>query len=172
MDPTCVWSHGEGVEPARLAKLVQDVQVGVDVVAVVVVGRVVLEVPLLGRLHVLRRPPLRLALVIHHVKAHHLHSRQCDQLPHSYGLSYFLPRAAHPELAYQLSYLLSYRSDHINWSTHRLEEEVELRVGVRVACDLEQRDEDILQQLLKIFNDALRLVDVVQPRDLHHKTYI
>ena len=40
----------------------------------------------------------------------------------------------------------------------------------RVDCDLEQRREDVVQQLLKVLDDPLRLVDVVQARDLQ-KTY-
>ncbi len=47
-----------------------------------------------------------------------------------------------------------------------LQEEVELRVGRRVDRDLKQRRKDVVQQLLKILDDALRLVDVVQARHL------
>ena len=49
---------------------------------------------------------------------------------------------------------------------HRLEEEVELGVGVGVDGDLKQGREDVVQQLLKVVHQALRLVDVVQPRYL------
>lgn len=51
--------------------------------------------------------------------------------------------------------------------SHLLEEEVELGVGVGVDGDLEEGREDVVQQLLKIVDQALRLVDVVQSRDLH-----
>jgi len=71
--PTCMWAEGEGVQPPRLAQLVEDVQVGVDVEAVVVVRRVVAQVPLRWGLHVLLGASLRLALVVHHVKPNHLH---------------------------------------------------------------------------------------------------
>lgn len=64
--------ESEGVVAPGLAQLVQDVEVGVGVEGIVGVGGVVLEVPLARVLHVLRRPPLRLALVVHHVEAHHL----------------------------------------------------------------------------------------------------
>ena len=64
--------EGEGIQPPGLPQLVEDVQVGVDVEAVVVVGGVVAQVPLRWRLHVLLGPPLGLALIVHHVKADHL----------------------------------------------------------------------------------------------------
>ena len=70
----------EGVEAACLAQLVEDVEVGVGVEGVVGVGRVVLQVPLARRLHVLCGPPLGLALIVHHVKAHHL-IRKCSSNP-------------------------------------------------------------------------------------------
>ena len=74
-------AQGEGVEAAGLAQLVEGVEVSVGVEGIVTVGRVVLQIPLLGRLHVLRRPPLGLALVIHHVKPNHLH----DNMSFIYG---------------------------------------------------------------------------------------
>lgn len=49
---------------------------------------------------------------------------------------------------------------------HLLEEEVQLGVRVGVDSDLEQRREDVVKQLLKVVHQALRLVDVVQPRNL------
>lgn len=67
-----MWAERKGVEPARLPELVQRVQVGVGVVGIVGVGGVVLQVPLAGALHVLAGPPLGLALVVDHVKPHHL----------------------------------------------------------------------------------------------------
>ena len=67
--------EGDGVEPPALPQLVQSEQVGVHVVSIVGVGRVVLQVPLSWGLHVLGRPPLRPALIIHHVKAHNLHKQ-------------------------------------------------------------------------------------------------
>lgn len=57
-------------------------------------------------------------------------------------------------------------------SPHRAQEEVQLRVRVGVDGDLEERLENVLQQLLKVFNDALRPVDVVQPRDLQPTTKV
>ena len=68
-------SEAEGVEPPGFPQLVEGVQVGIDVEAVVIVGRVVPQVPLGGRLHVLLRPPLRLALIVNHVKTYHLCSQ-------------------------------------------------------------------------------------------------
>ena len=50
--------------------------------------------------------------------------------------------------------------------THLFEEEVELGVGVGVDGDLKEGCEDVVQQLLKIVHQSLRLVDVVQPRNL------
>lgn len=67
-----MWPERDGVQPPRLAQLVERVQVGVRVVRVVRVGRVVLGVPVGRRVHVLVRPALWLALVVHHVESHHL----------------------------------------------------------------------------------------------------
>ena len=47
---------------------------------------------------------------------------------------------------------------------------MQLGVGVGVDGDLKQGREDVVQQLLKVVHQALRLVDVVQPRDLHQQT--
>jgi len=44
---------------------------------------------------------------------------------------------------------------------------VQLGVGVGVHTDFKEGDEDVLQQLLEVLDDALGLVDVVQPRNLH-----
>ena len=49
---------------------------------------------------------------------------------------------------------------------YRFQKEMELWVCVGIYSDLKQGDENILQQLLKILNDALGLVDVVQPWNL------
>jgi len=38
---------------------------------------------------------------------------------------------------------------------------VQLRVGVGVDGDLKERREDVVQQLLKVVDQALRLVDVI-----------
>lgn len=69
--------ESNGVQAPGFSQLVQDVQVGIHVVGIVGVGRVVLQVPLSRGLHVLGRSPLRPALVIHHVYAHHLHQLWC-----------------------------------------------------------------------------------------------
>ena len=53
-----------------------------------------------------------------------------------------------------------------------LQEEVELGVGRRVDRDLKQWREDVVQQLLKVLDDPLRLVDVVQARDLQKDPHI
>ena len=58
-----------GVQPLALPKLVQGVQVGVDVVGVIRKRRIVGHVPLLRRSHVLRRPSLGFGLVVHHVES-------------------------------------------------------------------------------------------------------
>jgi hypothetical protein len=50
--------------------------------------------------------------------------------------------------------------------THRLEEEVQLGVGVRVHSDLKQGREYVVQQLLKVVYQALRFIDVIQARNL------
>ena len=47
-----------------------------------------------------------------------------------------------------------------------LEEEVQLGVGVGVLGDFKQGLEDVVQQLLKVFYDALLLVHIVQPWQL------
>ena len=39
-------------------------------------------------------------------------------------------------------------------------------MGVGVFGDLKQRLEDVVQQLLKVLNNALLLVHIVQPRQL------
>ena len=49
-----------------------------------------------------------------------------------------------------------------------LEEQVQLGVGVGVLGDFEQGLEDVVQQLLKVFYDALLLVNIVQPWQLQH----
>jgi len=49
-----------------------------------------------------------------------------------------------------------------------LEEEVQLGVGVGVLGDFKQGLEDVVQQLLKVFYDALLLVHIVQPWQLQH----
>ena len=49
-----------------------------------------------------------------------------------------------------------------------LEEQVQLGVGVGVLGDFEQGLEDVVQQLLKVFYDALLLVHIVQPWQLQH----
>ncbi len=43
---------------------------------------------------------------------------------------------------------------------------MQLGVGVRVLGDFKQGLEDVVQQLLKVFYDALLLVDIVQPWQL------
>ena len=43
---------------------------------------------------------------------------------------------------------------------------MELRVGVGIHGDLKERLENVFQELLEIFNDALRLVDIVKSRNL------
>ena len=48
-----------------------------------------------------------------------------------------------------------------------LEEEVQLGVGVGIPGDLKEGVEDIVQQLLKVLNDALLLVHIIQPGQLH-----
>ena len=54
------------------------------------------------------------------------------------------------------------------WSeAYTLEEEVQLRVGVGVLGHFKQWVEYVVQQLLKVLNDALLLVNVVQPWQLH-----
>lgn len=50
---------------------------------------------------------------------------------------------------------------------HVLEEEVQLGVGVGVPSDLKEGVKDVVQQLLKVLNDALLLVHIVQPWQLH-----
>jgi len=47
-----------------------------------------------------------------------------------------------------------------------LEEQVQLGVRVGVLSDFKQRLEDVVQQLLKVFYDALLLVHIVQPWQL------
>jgi len=47
-----------------------------------------------------------------------------------------------------------------------LEEQVQLGVGVGVLGDFKQGLEDVVQQLLKVFYDALLLVHIVQPGQL------
>lgn len=74
-------SEGKCVQPPCFSQLVQDVQVGIDVETVVVVGRVVLEFPGTRVLHVLLRPPLRLALIVYHVEAYHLQMSQVSHPP-------------------------------------------------------------------------------------------
>ncbi len=64
--------EGKSAVAPLLPHLVQRVQIGVDVVCVVGVCGVELEVPLPRSHHVLRGPPLWLALIIHHVKSYHL----------------------------------------------------------------------------------------------------
>lgn len=49
-----------------------------------------------------------------------------------------------------------------------LEEQVQLGVGVGVLGDFKQGLEDVVQQLLKVFYDALLLVHIVQPWQLQH----
>lgn len=73
----------ERVHPPFLSELVQREEVCVDVERIVAVGRVVLQVPLSGRLHVLARPPLWLALIIHHVKPNHLERNKQNQIRES-----------------------------------------------------------------------------------------
>ena len=54
------------------------------------------------------------------------------------------------------------------WSeAYTLEEEVQLRVGVGILGHFKQWVEYVVQQLLKVLNDALLLVNVVQPWQLH-----
>jgi hypothetical protein len=67
-------SESNGVEPTCLSQLVQGEQVSIHIVCIVGVGWVVLEVPLCRGLHVLGWPPLWLALIIHHVQPHNLHT--------------------------------------------------------------------------------------------------
>ena len=50
---------------------------------------------------------------------------------------------------------------------HILEEEVQLGTGVGVPRDLKEGVEDVVQQLLKVLDDALLLVHIVQPWQLH-----
>ena len=52
-----------------------------------------------------------------------------------------------------------------SWS-YILEEQVQLGVRVGVLGDFKQRLEDVVQQLLKVFYDALLLVHIVQPWQL------
>lgn len=54
-------------------------------------------------------------------------------------------------------------------TTHCFEEEVELGVAVRVAGDLKQGVENVIQQLLEIVNEPLFLVHVVEPWNLQQK---
>ena len=57
-------------------------------------------------------------------------------------------------------------------ATYILQEEMELGVAVGVLGHLKQGVEDVVQQLLKVLNDALLLVHIVQPWQLqvsHHK---
>ena len=49
-----------------------------------------------------------------------------------------------------------------------LEKQVQLGVGVGVLGDFKQGLEDVVQQLLKVFYDALLLVHIVQPWQLQH----
>lgn len=63
-----------------------------------------------------------------------------------------------------------------SWQQHScrayiLEEEVQLGVGVGVPGDLKEGVEDVVQQLLKVLNDALLLVHTVQPGQLHTTQY-
>ena len=44
---------------------------------------------------------------------------------------------------------------------------MQLGVGVGVPSDLKEGVEDVVQQLLKVLNDALLLVHIVQPWQLH-----
>ena len=53
-----------------------------------------------------------------------------------------------------------------------LEEKVELGMGVRVQRDFKQRHKDVVQQLLKVVDDAGGLVHIIQPRQLHHPGHI
>ena len=54
-------------------------------------------------------------------------------------------------------------------ASHRFEEEVELGVAVRVAGNLKQWVEDVIQQLLKIVDEPLLLVHIVEPGNLQQK---
>ena len=67
-----MWAQRKGVEASSFPELIQNVQVCVNVEAVVIVGRVVLQIPLRRRLHVFGRPPFRLALIVDHIKADNL----------------------------------------------------------------------------------------------------
>ncbi len=89
-------SESNGVEPTCLSQLVQGEQVSIHVVRIVGVGWVVLQVPLCGGLHVLGWPPLWLALIIHHVQPHNLHTsmlsfqRGCTGALNAVGMSAFV----------------------------------------------------------------------------------
>ena len=48
---------------------------------------------------------------------------------------------------------------------------MELRVAVGVPSHLKQGVEDVVQQLLKVLNDALLLVHIVQARQLQHSSW-
>ena len=49
---------------------------------------------------------------------------------------------------------------------------MQLGVGVGVLGDLKERLEDVVQQLLEVLYDALLLVQIIQPWQLHHATHI
>jgi hypothetical protein len=49
-----------------------------------------------------------------------------------------------------------------------LEKKVQLRVGVWVLGDLEERVENVVDHLLEVLHNALLPIHVVQPRDLHN----
>ena len=53
-----------------------------------------------------------------------------------------------------------------------LEEEVQLRVGVGVLGHFKEWLEDVVQQLLKVLNDPLLLVHIVQPWQLRPGTQL
>lgn len=136
-------SHGPGAP--RPAQVVQHGHVGEGVVQVVGVGGVVLLHPRLReRALQVEDVVLRLGLIIHTVKAVHLAQdagvrpeaatgpRQAVPPPHTW------PRAA----------------------PHMLQEEVQLRVAGGVHGGLEQRQEDVLQHLLKVGQLAFGTVHV------------
>mmetsp|Transcript_1039 Transcript_1039/g.3140 ORF Transcript_1039/g.3140 Transcript_1039/m.3140 type:complete len:329 (-) Transcript_1039:1783-2769(-) len=113
--------EGKRVEAPALAQLIQREQVRIHVVCVVGIRRVVLDVPLGRRGHVLGGAALGLAFVVDQVKPADV-----------------------------------------------LQEDVQHGMRLRIDCRLKHWQEDVVQELLEVFQDTLSLVHVVQTRDLDH----
>jgi hypothetical protein len=67
-----------------------------------------------------------------------------------------------------------YSGDKVNsrQGTNLLQEDVELWMGLRVSSNLKERQENVLNHLQEVLNQALHLVHIVEPRYLHHRRHI